>query len=188
MVSKHLQWITEQPKPFWMHRYTWLRSPGSVSPKTIWKSCWCVEHRSHFLYLTMWLSTILRWEWCQSIRPDTKRYNRDNLNFLLNKSKRCFLSGEFEFDSPYWDEISESAKDFIQNLMCVNVDKRYTCKQALAHPWYNIRYYFIISSLLTYYLHSLNVTGYQEMLQATRTFTELFLNNLKRILPNQGGR
>uniref|UniRef100_A0A0K8TXV6 Calcium/calmodulin-dependent protein kinase type 1 n=1 Tax=Bactrocera latifrons TaxID=174628 RepID=A0A0K8TXV6_BACLA len=45
------------------------------------------------------------------------------------------LKGEFEFDSPYWDEISESAKSFIQNLMCVNVDKRYTCKQALAHPW-----------------------------------------------------
>ncbi|XP_023158780.1 calcium/calmodulin-dependent protein kinase type 1 isoform X2 [Ceratitis capitata] len=45
------------------------------------------------------------------------------------------LKGEFEFDSPYWDEISESAKHFIQNLMSVNVDKRYTCKQSLAHPW-----------------------------------------------------
>ncbi|XP_037925477.1 calcium/calmodulin-dependent protein kinase type 1 isoform X2 [Hermetia illucens] len=45
------------------------------------------------------------------------------------------LKGEFEFDSPYWDEISDSAKDFIQNLMCVSVEKRYTCKQALAHPW-----------------------------------------------------
>ena len=45
------------------------------------------------------------------------------------------LKGEFEFDSPYWDEISDSAKDFIRHLMCVNVEKRYTCKQALAHPW-----------------------------------------------------
>lgn len=45
------------------------------------------------------------------------------------------LKGEFEFDSPYWDEISGSAKDFIKNLMCVNVEQRYTCKQALAHPW-----------------------------------------------------
>ncbi|KRG07275.1 calcium/calmodulin-dependent protein kinase type 1 isoform X2 [Drosophila mojavensis] len=45
------------------------------------------------------------------------------------------LKGEFEFDSPYWDEISESAKHFIKNLMCVNVEKRYTCKQALGHPW-----------------------------------------------------
>ncbi|KRT80364.1 protein kinase [Oryctes borbonicus] len=45
------------------------------------------------------------------------------------------LKGEFEFDSPYWDEISDSAKDFIRQLMCVNVEKRYTCRQALAHPW-----------------------------------------------------
>lgn len=45
------------------------------------------------------------------------------------------LKGEFEFDSPYWDEISDSAKDFIRNLMCVNVEKRFTCKLALAHPW-----------------------------------------------------
>ncbi|XP_075164691.1 calcium/calmodulin-dependent protein kinase I [Haematobia irritans] len=45
------------------------------------------------------------------------------------------LKGEFEFDSPYWDDISESAKDFIRHLMCVSVEKRFTCKQALAHPW-----------------------------------------------------
>ncbi|XP_018312660.1 calcium/calmodulin-dependent protein kinase type 1 isoform X2 [Mycetomoellerius zeteki] len=45
------------------------------------------------------------------------------------------LKGEFEFDSPYWDDISASAKDFIGKLMCVNVEERYTCKQALAHPW-----------------------------------------------------
>lgn len=45
------------------------------------------------------------------------------------------LKGEFEFDSPYWDDISDSAKDFIHKLMCVNVEERYSCKQALAHPW-----------------------------------------------------
>lgn len=45
------------------------------------------------------------------------------------------LKGEFEFDSPYWDEISDSAKDFIRQLMCVDVERRYTCKQSLNHPW-----------------------------------------------------
>lgn len=45
------------------------------------------------------------------------------------------LKGDYEFDSPYWDEISDSAKDFIQHLMCVDVEKRYTCRQALGHPW-----------------------------------------------------
>lgn len=45
------------------------------------------------------------------------------------------LKGDFEFDAPYWDEISDSAKDFISHLICVNPDVRYTCKQALQHPW-----------------------------------------------------
>lgn len=45
------------------------------------------------------------------------------------------LKGDFEFDSPYWDDISDSAKEFISHLMCVDMSKRYTCQQALAHPW-----------------------------------------------------
>ena len=43
--------------------------------------------------------------------------------------------GEFEFDSPYWDDISEEAKDFIRSLMCVNVEVRLTCEAALDHCW-----------------------------------------------------
>ena len=39
-----------------------------------------------------------------------------------------FFSGEFEFDSPYWDDISEEAKDFIRSFMCVNVEHRLTCE------------------------------------------------------------
>merc|ERR1719394_1566059 len=45
------------------------------------------------------------------------------------------LKGEFEFDSPYWDDISEEAKDFIRSLMCVNVENRLTCQTALEHSW-----------------------------------------------------
>ncbi|XP_041350371.1 calcium/calmodulin-dependent protein kinase type 1-like [Gigantopelta aegis] len=45
------------------------------------------------------------------------------------------LRAEYEFDSPYWDEISESAKDFIRKLMCKDPKHRNSCKQALAHPW-----------------------------------------------------
>merc|ERR1711953_1230553 len=45
------------------------------------------------------------------------------------------LKGEFEFDSPYWDDISLEAKEFIRKLMCVDVDKRLTCEEALEHAW-----------------------------------------------------
>lgn len=45
------------------------------------------------------------------------------------------LRAEYEFDCPYWDDISESAKDFIKRLMEKDPNKRYTCEQALRHPW-----------------------------------------------------
>uniref|UniRef100_A0A8U8C8C2 Uncharacterized protein n=1 Tax=Geospiza parvula TaxID=87175 RepID=A0A8U8C8C2_GEOPR len=45
------------------------------------------------------------------------------------------LQAEYEFDSPYWDDISDSAKDFIQHLMEKDPGKRFTCEQALQHPW-----------------------------------------------------
>uniref|UniRef100_A0A3B4B016 Protein kinase domain-containing protein n=1 Tax=Periophthalmus magnuspinnatus TaxID=409849 RepID=A0A3B4B016_9GOBI len=45
------------------------------------------------------------------------------------------LKAEYEFDSPYWDDISDSAKDFICHMMEKDPMKRYTCEQALQHPW-----------------------------------------------------
>ncbi|KAK7117338.1 hypothetical protein R3I94_022789 [Phoxinus phoxinus] len=45
------------------------------------------------------------------------------------------LRAEYEFDSPYWDDISDSAKDFISNLMQKDPERRLTCDEALLHPW-----------------------------------------------------
>uniref|UniRef100_A0AAZ3R855 Protein kinase domain-containing protein n=1 Tax=Oncorhynchus tshawytscha TaxID=74940 RepID=A0AAZ3R855_ONCTS len=45
------------------------------------------------------------------------------------------LKAEYEFDSPYWDDISDSAKDFICHLMEKDFMKRYTTEKALQHPW-----------------------------------------------------
>ncbi|XP_043964236.1 calcium/calmodulin-dependent protein kinase type 1D [Gambusia affinis] len=45
------------------------------------------------------------------------------------------LKADYEFDAPYWDDISDSAKDFISCLMEKDPSKRFTCEQALRHPW-----------------------------------------------------
>ncbi|XP_034019306.1 calcium/calmodulin-dependent protein kinase type 1D isoform X2 [Thalassophryne amazonica] len=45
------------------------------------------------------------------------------------------LKADYEFDTPYWDDISDSAKDFISSLMEKDPVKRFTCEQALRHPW-----------------------------------------------------
>ncbi|XP_077190981.1 calcium/calmodulin-dependent protein kinase type 1G isoform X2 [Paroedura picta] len=45
--------------------------------------------------------------------------------------------GYFEFESPFWDDISESAKDFICHLLEKDPNERFTCEKALRHPWIN---------------------------------------------------
>uniref|UniRef100_A0A4W6FWC0 Calcium/calmodulin-dependent protein kinase IGb n=1 Tax=Lates calcarifer TaxID=8187 RepID=A0A4W6FWC0_LATCA len=45
------------------------------------------------------------------------------------------MKAQYEFDSPFWDDISESAKDFIRNMMQKNPNMRYTTDLALRHPW-----------------------------------------------------
>ncbi|KAK2917660.1 calcium/calmodulin-dependent protein kinase 1Db [Channa argus] len=45
------------------------------------------------------------------------------------------LKADYEFDAPYWDDISDSAKDFISRLMEKDPEKRFICDQALQHPW-----------------------------------------------------
>ena len=48
------------------------------------------------------------------------------------------LTGYFEYRSPYWDSVSESAKHLIQQLINVNVDKRLFAQEALEHDWIKV--------------------------------------------------
>ncbi|CAJ0640477.1 14913_t:CDS:2 [Entrophospora sp. SA101] len=43
--------------------------------------------------------------------------------------------GEYTFLSPWWDNISDSSKDLVSNLLAVDPEKRYTINQFFAHPW-----------------------------------------------------
>ncbi|XP_073511250.1 calcium/calmodulin-dependent protein kinase type IV-like isoform X2 [Phyllobates terribilis] len=45
------------------------------------------------------------------------------------------LNCDFEFMSPWWDEISLNAKDLVQKLIVQDPKKRLTVSQALQHPW-----------------------------------------------------
>ncbi|XP_078063928.1 caM kinase-like vesicle-associated protein [Mustelus asterias] len=48
---------------------------------------------------------------------------------------RKILAGDYEFDSPYWDDISEAAKDLVSRLMEVDQDTRITAQEAINHEW-----------------------------------------------------
>lgn len=55
----------------------------------------------------------------------------ESINVLTEKVAR----GYYTFLSPWWDDISDSAKDLIQHLLCVDPAQRYTIDEFLAHPW-----------------------------------------------------
>uniref|UniRef100_A0A673ML95 non-specific serine/threonine protein kinase n=1 Tax=Sinocyclocheilus rhinocerous TaxID=307959 RepID=A0A673ML95_9TELE len=45
------------------------------------------------------------------------------------------LVGRLEFPSPFWDNITDSAKELIGHMLQVNVEARYTAEDVLSHPW-----------------------------------------------------
>ncbi|KAI0079699.1 Pkinase-domain-containing protein [Panus rudis PR-1116 ss-1] len=55
----------------------------------------------------------------------------ESINVLTEKVAR----GYYTFLSPWWDTISESAKDLITHLLCVDPAQRYTIDEFLSHPW-----------------------------------------------------
>jgi calcium-dependent protein kinase len=45
------------------------------------------------------------------------------------------LDGTVRYDSPIWETIDETAKDFVQGLLIVNPDDRMTAEEASMHRW-----------------------------------------------------
>uniref|UniRef100_UPI00358F9943 serine/threonine-protein kinase DCLK3-like n=1 Tax=Myxine glutinosa TaxID=7769 RepID=UPI00358F9943 len=43
--------------------------------------------------------------------------------------------GQYEFVTPFWDHISNVAKQLIQRLLVIDPSNRYTAREALQHPW-----------------------------------------------------
>ena len=58
--------------------------------------------------------------------------------FKGNNDEEIYQSvkeGKYNFDNEKWDEISNDAKDLIKNLLIIDINKRFSAKKALSHPW-----------------------------------------------------
>lgn len=54
-----------------------------------------------------------------------------NTKVLMKKVSK----GQYTFDSPWWNDISNDAKDIVSRLLTVNKDERLNIEEFLAHPW-----------------------------------------------------
>ncbi|CAB0011638.1 unnamed protein product [Nesidiocoris tenuis] len=48
------------------------------------------------------------------------------------------LSGQYGFPSPYWDQVSDLAKDLISHMLQSNPELRFSAEDVLDHPWFEI--------------------------------------------------
>ena len=58
-------------------------------------------------------------------------FHDDNHNALFRKIRK----GSFKFDSPYWDHVSQEAKDMIKEMLDVDPESRKEASDFLKHIW-----------------------------------------------------
>lgn len=49
------------------------------------------------------------------------------------------LSGQYSFPSPYWDDVSDLAKDLISHMLQSSPELRFSAEDVLDHPWFEKR-------------------------------------------------
>jgi calcium/calmodulin-dependent protein kinase I len=95
-------------------------TPGYVAPEIL-------EARPYGKEVDIWSIGIITYILLCGYPP----FHHENHNQLFKMIKK----GRFEFDSPYWDEVSEDAKDLISKMLVVDPKQRENADQLLRHPW-----------------------------------------------------
>nr|XP_020447368.1 serine/threonine-protein kinase DCLK2 isoform X3 [Monopterus albus] len=102
--------------------YTVCGTPTYVAPEIIAES-------GYGLKVDIWAAGVITYILLCGFPP----FRSDN-----NRQEDVFdqiLVGRLDFPRPYWDNITDSAKELIRKMLQVNAEARYTAQDVLSHPW-----------------------------------------------------
>uniref|UniRef100_A0A672P4R8 Serine/threonine-protein kinase DCLK2 n=1 Tax=Sinocyclocheilus grahami TaxID=75366 RepID=A0A672P4R8_SINGR len=102
--------------------YTVCGTPTYVAPEII-------AETGYGLKVDIWAAGVITYILLCGFPPF--RGSTDDQEALFDQ----ILLGQLEFPLPYWDNVSDSAKELIVSMLQVEVDQRYTALQVLEHPW-----------------------------------------------------
>ena len=100
--------------------FTACGTPSYVSPEII-------ESKGYDNKVDCWSLGVILYVMLCGFPP----FYADDNNTLFNYIK----TAEFEFHSPYWDNVSDNAKDLIRKLLVVKPENRLSTEDILKHPW-----------------------------------------------------
>ncbi|XP_034746209.1 serine/threonine-protein kinase DCLK1-like isoform X2 [Etheostoma cragini] len=102
--------------------YTVCGTPTYVAPEII-------AETGYGLKVDIWAAGVITYILLCGFPPF--RGSSDDQEALFDQ----ILMGQLEFPLPYWDNVSETAKELIRSMLEVEVDQRYIALQVLEHPW-----------------------------------------------------
>lgn len=102
--------------------FTVCGTPTYVAPEIL-------EETGYGLKVDMWAAGVITYIMLCGFPPfrSAKRDQDELFDFIME--------GDYEFLSPYWDNISEEAKDLISKLLVVNPNDRNSAEDVLVHRW-----------------------------------------------------
>jgi len=95
-------------------------TPGYVAPEIL-------EGRPYGAEVDLWSLGVIAYILLCGFPPF---YDENNAALF-----QSIKSGVYDYPSPYWDCVSDSAKDLISRLLVVDPKKRFTAQNVLDHPW-----------------------------------------------------
>uniref|UniRef100_A0A8B9RMD2 Serine/threonine-protein kinase DCLK2 n=1 Tax=Astyanax mexicanus TaxID=7994 RepID=A0A8B9RMD2_ASTMX len=104
--------------------YTVCGTPTYVAPEIITES-------GYGLKVDIWAAGVITYILLCGFPPF--RGSTEDQEALFDQ----ILMGQLDFPLPYWDNVSDSAKELITCMLQVEVNQRYTALQVLDHPWVN---------------------------------------------------
>ncbi|XP_074055200.1 serine/threonine-protein kinase DCLK3 [Macrotis lagotis] len=102
--------------------FTVCGTPTYVAPEIL-------SEKGYGLEVDMWAAGVILYILLCGF-PPFRSQERDQEELFASIQR-----GHFDFLSPYWDNISEAAKDLVRQLLVVDPKKRYMAHQVLEHPW-----------------------------------------------------
>ncbi|KAM5277627.1 serine/threonine-protein kinase DCLK1 isoform 3-T4 [Hipposideros larvatus] len=104
--------------------YTVCGTPTYVAPEII-------AETGYGLKVDIWAAGVITYILLCGFPPF--RGSGDDQEVLFDQ----ILMGQVDFPSPYWDNVSDSAKELITMMLLVDVNERFSALQVLEHPWVN---------------------------------------------------
>ncbi|XP_073790754.1 phosphorylase kinase, gamma 1b (muscle) isoform X6 [Danio rerio] len=102
-------------------------TPGYLAPEII-ECSMDPKHSGYGTAVDLWSTGVILYTLLAGSPPF---WHRKQMLML-----RLILAGQYQFNSPEWDDRSDTVKDLISRLLVVDPESRYTATEALNHPFF----------------------------------------------------